>query len=78
MSFLRSEWGIDISIYMDDMLLQAETEEKAHFHAQLTILLLQSLGLEVNFEKSTLSPSQRMTPLGFDINSTLCNVSCVQ
>ena len=76
MAFLRSEWGVDISVYMDDMILQAATPELAYFHAQLTILLLLSLGWEVNWEKSHLIPSQKITHLGFEIDSLAMTATC--
>ena len=67
-SFLRTQWGVNITIYMDDMLLQAPSKEIAYFHAQLTILLLLCLGWEVNWEKSNLNPTQNITHLGFEID----------
>ena len=76
MSFLRTNFDIDISIYMDDMLLQAQTREEAYFKAQLTILVLLALGWEVNWEKTKLIPSQTITHLGFEINSASMTATC--
>ena len=53
-ALLCSKWNISISIYMDDILIQADSPEKAYFHAQITILLLLALGWELNWEKSTI------------------------
>ena len=76
MAFLRATWGIQITVYMDDMLLQAPTMEKAYFHAQLVILTLLSLGWELNWEKSTLIPSTKITHLGFEIDTSTMTASC--
>ena len=43
-SLLRSTFGIRISIYMDDMILQAKSKAEAFLHAQITILVLLCLG----------------------------------
>ena len=48
MAFLRSVWGIMLSVYMDDMILQAPTAEECYFHAQILILVLLCCGWEVN------------------------------
>ena len=56
-------------MFMDDMLLQASTKEKAFLHAQLVVLTLMSLGWEINWEKSSLIPSTEITHLGFEINT---------
>ena len=75
-ALLRSEFNISISIYMDDMLIQADTAEKAYLHAQITILLLLSLGWEVNWEESTLVPTQSITHLGFEICTKTMTATC--
>ena len=76
MAFLRSHYGILISIYMDDMILQAASPAKAYLHAQIVILVLLSLGWELNWEKSNLVPSQKITHLGFDIDTESMTASC--
>ena len=68
-AFLRETWGIMITIYMDDMFLQAPTRAEVYLHAQLVILVLLCLGLELNWTKSSLVPSQTITHLGFEINT---------
>ena len=60
MALLRSTFGILITIYMDNMLIQAETAEEAFFNAQLTILVLLCLGWEVNWSKSNLVPNTKI------------------
>ena len=64
MALLRSTFWILITIYMDDMLIQAKTPEEAYFHAQITILVLLCLGWEVNLNKSNLIPSTKLNTLG--------------
>ena len=78
MSFLRTAWGVLISVYMDDMLLMGKTADEVYFNAQLTILVLMSLGWEVNWLKSSLTPSHTITHLGFDINTVSMTASCPQ
>ena len=74
MAILRSIFGILISIYMDDMLIQAKTAE-AYLHAQITILVLLCLGWEVNWSKSNLSPSTKIKHLGFEIDTvSMCAI----
>ena len=76
MAFLRATWGILISIYMDDMLLQAASREEAYHHAQIVILVLLCLGWELNWEKSSLIPSNKLTHLGFEIDTVSMTASC--
>ena len=66
-AMLRSQFSIKISIYMDDIILQGRSAEEVSLHAQITILVLLSLGWECNWEKSKLVPSKKLTHLGFDI-----------
>ena len=76
MALLRSTFGIFITIYMDDMLIQAKTKSEAYLHAQITILVLLCLGWEVNWEKSNLIPSTKITHLGFEIDCVNdCNLT---
>ena len=48
---LRS-WGVRIIIYIDDMLILAETSEQAYQHIKTLLWILQFLGFVVNQEKS--------------------------
>ena len=61
MAFLQLNFGILISVYMDDMIIQAKSASECYFHAQITILVLLSLGWEVNWLKTNLIPSQNLT-----------------
>jgi len=61
--------GIRLIIYLDDILLIADSIEKLEIHRDSTIYLLQKLGFIINWKKSNLIPSQIIEFLGFQINS---------
>ena len=67
-AFLRKQ-GYRIIIYLDDFLLFASSKEEALRLTQMSLSLLQSLGFLINWTKSTLSPVQSITYLGFVISS---------
>ena len=56
-------------IYLDDILIMAETETLAKQYAQTTCNLLETLGFVINFQKSILIPSKEMEFLGFLVGS---------
>ena len=62
--------GICLIIYLDDILIMAESEALALHHAASTLNLLEGLGFIVNYNKSQLTPCQSIEFLGFLINST--------
>ena len=68
MEMLRS-LSIRLVVYMDDMLLMAESRQKLTEHVQLTLFLLENLGFVVNSKKSILVPSQEIEFLGMIVNS---------
>ena len=76
MAFLRTKFGMLISIYLDDMLIQASSREKALLHGQIAALVLMVLGWSVNFKKSTFVPSQKVVHLGFELDTVAMLVSC--
>ena len=76
MAFLRATWGILITIYMDDLLVQALTADQVFIHAQAAALLLMVLGWSLNWKKSDFIPKQEVIHLGFKINSVSMTVSC--
>ena len=55
-AFLRGTWGILISIYMDDILIQGSSPSQALLHAQVTALFLMVLGWSLNWKKSDFVP----------------------
>ena len=69
MSVLR-RLHIRLVIYIDDMLLMAQTMEEVLMARDTAIYLLQSLGLTINWDKSILQPCKEMRYLGVIVNST--------
>ncbi len=65
---LRSE-VIRILNYLDDWLILAQSEVELLSHRTLILSHLERLGLRVNFSKSALSPSQRISFLGTVLDS---------
>ena len=57
--------GIRVVIYLDDVLILADTFGMVVRHAQIVVDLLVFLGLTIKIEKSVLVPSQRIFFLGF-------------
>ena len=58
-------WGIKLVQYLDDWLIQAESEELCAQHTQRVLLLCAELGLVVNHQKSELTPSRQFLFLGY-------------
>ncbi len=63
------QMGIRILNYLDDWLILAQSEAVLTLHKTLLLSHLGCLGLRVNFAKSILSPSQRVSFLGTVIDS---------
>ncbi len=61
--------GMRIIIYIDDILIMAETQSLAKEHTAGLIFLLENLGFIVNHPKSILNPMQTIEYLGFEIKS---------
>ena len=76
LAFLRTTWGILISIYIDDILLQGTSPTQVYLHAQVTALLLMVLGWSLNWKKSDFIPKQQTIHLGFVLDSVTMTVSC--
>uniref|UniRef100_A0A1X7VWX4 Reverse transcriptase domain-containing protein n=1 Tax=Amphimedon queenslandica TaxID=400682 RepID=A0A1X7VWX4_AMPQE len=66
---------IRLVVYTNDILLMAETKEKARDQASSLIYMLQCLGFTVNMEKMVLDPSQCLEFLGFMIDTTKMQLS---
>ncbi|KAL0183722.1 hypothetical protein M9458_019418, partial [Cirrhinus mrigala] len=67
--------GVRILNYLDDWLIMAHSREQLCEHRDLVLQHLSHLGLRVNREKSKLSPVQRISFLGMEldsINMTAC------
>ena len=74
MILLRS-WGVRIIIYIDDMLILAETSEQASQHLETLLGILQSLGFIINQEKSLFTPTQEIEFLSLVTNSQSMELS---
>lgn len=67
--------GIRVIVYLDDLLILAESHELARSHVTLALNLLESLEFSVNFEKSVLTPATSIEFLGFTVNSLTLTLS---
>ncbi len=63
------EVGVRILNYLDDWLILAQSKEQLGYHRDLVLWHLSQLGLRVNWEKSKLSPVQRISFLGVELDS---------
>ena len=66
---LARELGWRIVVYIDDILLMAETKDRARDHTMGLIRILQALGFTINNEKVILEPTQRLDFLGFTVDT---------
>ena len=64
MAYLRSACGVVIHPYIDDWLLRASSESDSRRYTDIVLRLCRTLGLNVNLEKSDLTPSQQFSFLG--------------
>jgi len=67
-SLLR-QLGLRVIVYLDDLLLMNSTAEGLIDDVFVVTHVLTSLGFIINEAKSTLSPSQKLTYLGFEIDT---------
>lgn len=71
MKTFQKKWraaGVQVYIYLDDILLLAPTEKVLQKHLQLAVHDLVDSGFKINVKKSVLTPSQVITHLGFQLN----------
>ncbi|XP_065182606.1 uncharacterized protein LOC135813438 [Sycon ciliatum] len=73
-SVLRRQ-GIRLILYLDDLLLIAESRPAAVLQTQQAIQLLESLGFVINRKKSIPEPTQQLEFLGFQLNSVAMTMS---
>ena len=62
--------GIRSVIYLDDLLLLNQKKKSFKEHTVIALEILEALGFLVNYPKSSMTPDQAITFLGFDIDST--------
>ena len=63
------ELGVRLIIYIDDILLMAESETILRDHTLGLVFLLENLGFVINSKKSQFTPTRELEFLGFTINS---------
>ena len=70
--YLRAQ-GVRISAYLDDIIVTCRSKQQLLSQVEEILKLLSDLGFTVNFEKSSLVPSQVLLHLGYVWNS--CNLT---
>ena len=63
------EMGVRIIMYIDDMLIMADSETLLRDHVKGVVYLLENLGFVINFPKSLLEPKRAIDFLGFQVDS---------
>ena len=63
------EQGVRILNYLDDWLILASSREQLCEHRDMVLAHLSRLGLRVNWDKSKLTPGQRISYLGMELDS---------
>ncbi len=63
------EQGVRILNYLDDWLILAQSQDQLCEHRDMVLSHLSQLGLQVNWEKSKLSPVKRISFLGMELDS---------
>lgn len=53
---------------MDDLLVPGETFKEERKNSQKTLMTLDEFGIQVNFKKSSLVPTQKLTYLGVEVD----------
>ncbi len=66
---LLREQGVCILNYLNDWLILAQSQDQLCEHRDLVLSHLSQLGLRVNWEKSKLSTTQRISFLGMELDS---------
>ena len=66
-----NELGYELSVYVDDSLLLAQTFQECFDNVLATISLLQALGFVIHPIKSIFIPTQKTTFLGFEIDTLI-------
>ena len=64
------ELGVRMIVYIDDMLIIAETPELLRDHTAGLIYQLENLGFIISYKKCVLEPTQSIDFLGFMVDST--------
>ena len=75
---LLRQLGVRLIVYIDDILILAESKEAARDHAIGLVYLLENLGFAVSRAKCQLEPTQTIEFLGFLVNSLKQELSLPQ
>ena len=67
--------GIRVVLYLDDMLIMANSKEEARLHLATAMHLLTALGFILNLNKSVSTPTQKVVFLGFCLDSRTLLIS---
>ena len=67
--------GIRCVLYLDDMLIMAQSKERLRSYLATAVELLVSLGFIINTKKSIFSPSQVIEFLGFILDSRVMTIA---
>ena len=70
LSHLRVHFGVNLVFYIDDTLIYGSTPQLVQGYVEHTLRVLQEAGFTISYKKSALQPSQVITYLGFQIDST--------
>ena len=63
------EMGVRLIAYIDDILVLAESQERAKDHVKGVVYLLTCLGFQINKEKSVVEPVQTLEFLGLTVDT---------
>lgn len=75
---LGQELGMHLVVYIDNILLTAETKEKLCEQVASLIYLLRCLGFTINMEKTVMEPTQILEYLVFTLNMRAMELSLPQ
>jgi len=70
--------GIHLALYLDDMIIMAETEEELKQHLATAMTTLVSLGFVITLRKSLLIPGQELEILGFLLDTKRMTIALPQ
>ena len=70
LAHLRVHYGVNLVFYIDDTLIYGNTPQLVQGYVEHTLRVLQEAGFTISYKKSALIPTQVITYLGFQIDST--------
>ena len=76
LAFIRRIWGILISIYFDDILIQSRSISECILHCHIVIIVFMCLGWSFKWTKCDLVPKKQFTYLGFNFDTDQMIIIC--